>query len=160
MTLLFRGFYAVLAQIAICRKIRVFCAIFWLKICVCAIFYAFSISDLGAFQQRYLVKSQFFKNGSEEIFYVAASTASLGQFLAEVRFFHKYLGGGMLWKNPKNDIRLAKFSCGNGRRFAYFFFRISDFIFQKIAKITKKIFESQKNQKTTPWYIYFDLCFV
>ena len=36
--------YAVLTQIAICRKIRVFCAIFWSKICVCAIFYAFSIS--------------------------------------------------------------------------------------------------------------------
>ena len=30
-------------------------------------------------------------------------TANLEQFLAEVRFFHKYLGGRMLWKNPKND---------------------------------------------------------
>ena len=40
------------------------------------------------------------------------------------------------------------------------FFRKSDLIFQKIITITKKIFESQKNLKTTPWYIYFDLCFV
>ena len=30
--------------LAICRKIRAFCAIFWSQICACAIFYAFSIS--------------------------------------------------------------------------------------------------------------------
>ena len=37
--------YVVLAQIAICRTIRAFCAIFLSTICVCAIFYAFSISE-------------------------------------------------------------------------------------------------------------------
>ena len=32
-------------RIAICREIRILCAIFWAKILICAICYAFSISD-------------------------------------------------------------------------------------------------------------------
>ena len=43
---LFRGIYAVLARIATCREIRVFCAFFFAKIFIRAIFHAFSISDV------------------------------------------------------------------------------------------------------------------
>ena len=39
-----RGIYTLWTWIMMCRKLRVICAIFWSKICVCAIFLRFSIS--------------------------------------------------------------------------------------------------------------------
>ena len=52
----FKGIYAVLARITLYRKIRSFCAIFSAEIFICAILYAFSISDIDIGQQYYTKK--------------------------------------------------------------------------------------------------------
>ena len=92
--------------------------------------------------------------------YTIASTDQLVKFCGSFSIFHTPpMHPGSMENCQKKPNHIVKFDCGS-YCINLFFLRKSDKKFQKITKITKKIFASQKNVKTTPWYLYFDICFV
>ena len=86
------------------------------------------------------------KTGFDEKIPMKTSTAHLVQFFEVFAIFHTWGYTQDVWKIAKKPNHIVKFACGS-LRINLYFFRISDFIFQKIAKITTKKIRVTKKLK-------------
>ena len=100
------------------------------------------------------------KTGSEEKIYTLIYTDHQVPFRNGFGFFHKPQCTEGLWKIAKKPHPIVKFGCVNDCANSYFFQKINLHFSKNCKNYKKNIWVTKKLKKTTPWYIYFDLCFV